>query len=224
MMGNLEKFAIVLVVGICAGLGIGWGIWRPKPAPIETAAVQVRQGDSSLVLERAPDANAKPAQEIPKGAKVERVVQVTVQPRAQAAQVPAPATQTVQAATSTASATNGLESPAAQPASPLLCPPVRVDLSLLRMPDQTRRVVASSPDGAVVGGVDIPVEAAAPTPRVLKYAIGGIWNPRDKTAGGFVDRDLGPLRLGVEGVQQRLSDVAGSRTTWAVQLRAGLRF
>ena len=41
---------------------------------------------------------------------------------------------------------------------PKMSPPVTVDLSLVREKDGSKRVVASSPDGAIVSGLDIPIE------------------------------------------------------------------
>ena len=162
-----------------AGIGTGWMLWRPKALKVETYAPGKWQGDGSLVLERKPQPDVRPAHEIPKGAKLERVVQVKVKPR----------NGTPTAATGT---------PGSGPANVLPeLPPVTVDLSLVRLPDQTRRVIASSPNGDVIGGVDIPVEAARPV-RSLRWAAGyefavSTWG---KTHSIIVQRDLGPLRLG----------------------------
>src|SRR4030067_133190 len=41
------------------------------------------------------------------------------------------------------------------------CPICSVDLTLVRMPDDTRRVVASSQTGTVLGGLDVPIERMA---------------------------------------------------------------
>jgi hypothetical protein len=183
-------------------------LWRPKTPKPETYAPPMRQQDGSLVLERKPQEDAKPAQQVPKGAKVERIVQVTVQPHAS----PVLSLPSVSGASDSASA------PARPP-----CSPVRVDLTLVRMPDDSRRVVASSPDGQVVGGVDIPVEAAA-TQRVLKWAAGPSWNPADRTFGAWIERDAGFLRMGADLYQVREPLVAGGRTTWAGFIRAGIRF
>jgi hypothetical protein len=64
-----------------AGIGTGWTLWRPKPPKVEAYAPEKLQADGSLVLERKPQPDARPAHEIPKGAKLERVVQVQVKPR-----------------------------------------------------------------------------------------------------------------------------------------------
>ena len=160
-------------------MALGWILWRPKPIPPETYAPQAQQQDGSLVLERKPMPDAKPAQQVPKGARVERVVQVKVKPR-----------------TDTPTAAPAI--PGSGPANVLPeLPPVTVDLSLVRLPDQTRRVIASSPNGEVIGGVDVPVEAAREV-KVLRWAAGyefaaSTWG---KTHSVLVQRDLGPLRLG----------------------------
>ena len=162
------------IAGVIVGMALGWMLWRPKPPKPEPYAPAVVQQDGSLVLERKPMPDAKPAQQVPKGARVERVVQVKVQPR----------NATPTAATGT---------PGSGPVNVLPeLPPVTVDLSLVRLPDQTRRVIASSPDGEVIGGVDIPVEAAREV-KVLRWAAGyefaaSTWS---KTHSVLVQRDLG---------------------------------
>jgi hypothetical protein len=162
-----------------AGIGTGWTLWRPKPPEVETYAQEKRQADGSLVLERKPQPDARPAHEIPKGAKLERLVQVHVKPRSD----------TPTAATGT---------PGSGPVNVLPeLPPVTVDLSLVRLSDQTRRVIVSSPNGDVIGGVDVPVEAAREA-KALRWAAGyefarSTWG---KSHSIVVQRDLGPLRLG----------------------------
>ena len=186
-------------------MALGWMLWRPKPPKPEPYAPAVVQQDGSLVLERKPMPDAKPAQQVPKGARVERVVQVKVQPR----------NATPTAATGT---------PGSGPVNVLPeLPPVTVDLSLVRMPDQTRRVIASSPDGTIVGGVDIPVEAARQA-RALKWSAGGTWNPADRSWGAWVQRDVGPVVLGADALQVRDPVQAGGRLRWVGLVRAGIRW
>ena len=178
------------VVLVLATLLAGWYLYGPKPPVPETYAPEARQADGSLVLERKPSATAKPKQVVPQGAKVERVVELTVQPTA-----PAP------------SADGQVVAP---------CPPVQVDLSLVKMPDDSRRVIASSPNGEVLTGVDIPVEPVR-SQRIPVWAAGVTANPIDKLYGVFLDRDLGPFRLGAE-INQTGTDAL------EVRLKAGVRF
>lgn len=197
-----------IVLGLVLGLGAGWRLWHPKQAPQEGWAPSQKLPGGGLVLERRPDPAVKPAQPVPAGAKVERVVQVTVQPR------PLPP----------------IPSPTAAPAiltsgapGPLICPPVRVDLTLVRLKDQTRRVLASSPDGEIVGGLDVPVESSQ-APKELRWAAGAIYGATSaggRTTGAFLHRDAGPLRLGVEVTRDT---VPGVRSEWAGRALVGLRF
>lgn len=208
----------LLAVGIAVGLGIGWELWQPKPPKVETYAPQVRQRDGSLVLERkpmAPEDAAKvvPLPQLPKGVKVERQVQVVVRPNP-----PAEPVSPLPSGSGASTGDNLTPDHIGEPTE--LIHPVRVNLALVRMPDQTRRVIASSPDGEVVGGVDIP-EAPAVQTKTLKWAAGGSWNPADKTWGGWVERDVAFVRVGADVFQQR--DFNG-RVTWAGMVRAGIRF
>ena len=155
---------------------------KPMIATPEIPSPAVKQADGSTVLERAPDAQAKPAQQVPKGAKVERVVKIKVQ-----------------------GGGTGLKLPDAGKA----CPPVTVDLSLVRMPDSTRRVVASSPDGEILSGLDVPVESAAPPPAPKRWAVGVSLNPVRQTVGVWIDRDLARVRVGAEINQTRDFGLSG---------------
>ena len=178
--------AWVLAAGLifAAGIGLGWKIFRSKPvAAVEVALPAQRQTDGSLILERAPDANAKPAQQIPAGAKVERIERIVVRPTAPSTSAAATAP------------TNGSGQPGAA-SIPALPSTTTVDLTLLRMNDNTERVVASSPDGEIVGGIDVPVAAAPREPK--QTALGGydIFNKSYLT--GYL-RKVGPFQVGAVG-------------------------
>ncbi len=179
---------LALTLGVVVGgAGMGtfaWKFWRPQPAPIETPAPAVLQADGSQILERDPNASAKPAQKIPPGATVERIVYVTVQPHGQPGEVIPP--------------TPGqLPGAAVVPAvvTPL-CPPVRVDLTVVRLKDLTHRVIASSPDGDVIAGLDVPVEIPS-APRELRWgavALVGYDNFRKmRVYGGAATYQRGPI-------------------------------
>ena len=186
---------IALVV---AGLFIGWKLFRPEPPKPETYAPAAAQEDGSKVLERKPQATAKPAHKITKGATVERIVKLEVKSKP------------VNAPSALQTGAGKAEAPAATD-----CPPVQVDLSLVRLPDESRRVIASATNGEIVGGVDIPVESAAPY-KELKWAAGLTANPLERTLGAFIDRDLGPLRLGAE--------INQIKDGYDLRLKAGVRF
>lgn len=105
------------------------------------------------------------------------------------------------------------------------CPPVTVDMTLIREPDGMRRVLASSPDGQVVGGLDIPVESAAPPAEPKRWGIGLSWSVGDQTAGVWIERDVPVfsqvVRVGAEVNQARAGiDAAGIDA----RLRMGFAF
>ena len=76
-MKPLTITAIAILAG--AGfVGLGWWMGQPKLV-VETAAPAVVQSDGSIITPRAPDAKAKPKQQIPKKSKVERIEQIQVQ-------------------------------------------------------------------------------------------------------------------------------------------------
>lgn len=189
MITRLQLVITIAVGLLLAGFGIGWYFFRPSPPPPEVYAPAEVQLDRSRVLERKPQANVRPPHKVPSGAKVERVVRVSVAPKE---------------LDLTAAADHSTE-----------CPTLDVDLSLVRLPDDSRRVIASSSNGRVVGGMDIPVETAAPY-KELKWAWGLSMSPIDNTFGAFIDRDLGPFRLGAE--------VNQIKNGFDARIKAGLRF
>jgi hypothetical protein len=79
---------------------------------------------------------------------------------------------------------------------------VKVDLQLVKDGDG-RRVVASSPDGQVIGGVDVPVEAAI-NPVSHKWAVGLSCDPGacQQTVGAWIERDIGRIRAGIDLIRQ----------------------
>ena len=211
-------WALIVALIFGAGMWAGWMLWHPDLAQ-ETYAPAKVQADGSRILERKPDAEAKPPQQIPKGAVVERVIYVTVQPHGQ------PAVETP--------AINGSDPQAARPATYTLgppstsqtpCPPVRFDMTLIRLPDQTRRVIASSPDGTVLpGSMDIPVEAAAP-PKELQWAAGGIYGIQSgggRSIGACLDRDIAFLRTGLEVTRDTAPNLPPA---WDARVRFMIRF
>lgn len=181
--------------GLLVGLFLGW--WLQAPTRLqEPPAASVRQADGSLVVERVDPATQpqKPPHELPKGAVEERRVSVVVQPRRGTVSK----TETV-GSTEAARLVESADHPAV--AGNMIdscdCPPVQVDLSLVRMPDKTRRVVASSPDGQVVSGIDVPVELAS-VPRIPRWTASAIAvADLDGIRPGFLlSRRLGPIVVG----------------------------
>jgi len=188
--------------------------------------------DGGLVLETKPDPNAKPLMEIPKGYRVERQGEVTIQPNPKEDLAPIPGSHPTENQPQ-------LSNPSLMPQTPF-----KIQWSLVSKPDGTERVIFRSNDGTILDGVDVPVRQAAPPPKELKYAAGASYNPADKTYGAWVTRDLGPFRLGLDVYQQRTPGIESVRTdfyngnnmgstviqavpaktAWAGMIKVGLRF
>lgn len=98
-----------------------------------------------------------------------------------------------------------------QPKAPE-CPPVSVDWALVQQPDGAR-VIASSPNGRVTGGIDIPLTGGAASPARV-WAAGAIYDPLHRRYGAFVERDLGRLRLGADVIQGDPGLTAMVRVGW----------
>ena len=201
---------IALAAGCAAGLTLGWMLWRPTHVKPEPPAPAIRQADGSLVAERSPQAHPAVPHQLPSGAKLERQVHVVVQP--------------------SAGGTGPTSGPSpegrAVPADATPCPPVTVDLSLVRMQDGTRRVVVSSPDGRVEQALDIPVERET-RPKELKSAIGLYkrWTPWGTSHGITAERDLAFLRGGVDLGESRVRLHTGEELRGiAVGIRVLIRF
>lgn len=179
-------WTIVLALSII-GAAIAVVLLWPHPKPVvETAKPAVTQSDGSTILERTDtQPSVKPPHVVPKGSTVERVVQVKVKPKVVIA--------------------DGIKdapslSPDAKPANN----PITVDLSLVRLTDDTKRVIASSPDGEIVGGMDIPIETLAYKPRV--WAAGISVDPVHQVGGVWVERDISRIRLGVDAGVNKFHD------------------
>lgn len=188
--------ASLAVAGVVVVSALAIGYWLGRPAPVvETPAPAITQADGSIALPRAPDAKAKPKHMTPRGAKVERVGQITAQ---------------------------GETPPEIAACTSAKCPPVTIDTSLVRMDDGSKRVIVSSPDGQILAGVDIPVETAAPPPEPPKWAVGLSLDPIRQTPGIWIERDIWRVRAGAEinQVKQR----ADGPSSAEIRLRVGWTF
>lgn len=185
----------VLCLSLVAG-GAALALYLSHPKNVqETAKPAEVQPDGSLILERTiTTPAAKPKQQVPKGAKVERVGSITVQ-----GETP----KEIKACTA------------------VECPPATIETSLVRLPDGSKRVLVSSPDGTILKGVDIPVETQE-TPEPKVWAAGVSLNPQNQTFGVWVERDVLRARVGVEinQTRQNLVGPVGAE----IRVRAGWTF
>lgn len=105
--------------------------------------------------------------------------------------------------------------PAAGSGAGCSCDQVTVNTMLVRESGGGQRLVVSSPDGEVVRAVDSPLEPLQ-IQRPALWAIGGTYGTGSR-AGAFVDRDVGPFRLGAE-----IDQAAGE--DWQARIKVGWRF
>lgn len=184
-------WTVVAALYVVTAASIVMLLW-PLPKPIvEVAKPAVVQPDGSTVIERTDtQPSVRPPHVVPKGAKVERVVQVKVQPKISTARP-----------SMGDSASNGNELSLIGMSPPAT---FTVDMSLIREKDGSKRVIASSPDGEIVGGLDIPIETLTYKSRV--WAAGISVDPVHQVGGVWVERDIGRIRVGAEVGANRYHD------------------
>lgn len=208
--------ALLLAVGLIFGVGVWAGrrYWTPK-TNVEKPAAAVVLLDGSVMLARDAGAGAKPAQTIPPEAKVVRIIKVVVKP-GEPAQPGTSGTAPQDGGTSTAPSTQ---------TNP--CPPVRVDLTLVKMPDGTQRVIASSPDGKIDGAasVDIPVAEPTAPAKAYTWGLGCVIGAGDNgaTSKGIVyhHKVIGPVWAAAEITK----DTYGNSTSgWSGRLQVSVFF
>lgn len=221
-MNSASKF-LVVSIGVL-GFACGW-LWRgPVVAPsTEAPAPAQRQADGSLVLARADGAKAPPPapHAIPQGAKEERRVQVVVKPAlgVVVSDIHAIADPAEASRLSAGALEKSVEFSDGSPIDSCDCPPVTVDLSLVRLKDKTRRVVASSPDGQILSGLDIPIEAA-PEVRIPRWTLSAVAvaDLEGIRPGALLQRRLGPVVLGagafVSPVNLTPAGIVSAGITW----------
>lgn len=164
-------------------------ILRPEKV-VEQTAAEIRHDDGALTLAKDPGAAARvdavaPVPTLPPG-KHTRTILIKVQPKPQPKVEPKPQPPgddgmciVVEAVT---------------------CPAVTVRLDITETPEGSR-VTASSPDGEIFGGLDVP-RTPLFVARELKWAAGvavatTVATTPITTVGGFIDRDWGPFRTGL---------------------------
>jgi hypothetical protein len=202
MSDRLERWLHFAELGAVAAISIGLYHWVTKPpAKIpETPAAEIRNADKSLTLQRAPDsAPAPPPHALPKGETEIRRVGVKVRPTS--GPVPAPA--------------------GSPPGTAATCPDVSVDLSLTENKKTgEQRVTASSPDGFILSGIDIPLRSYTP-PEDYHWGSGplfGLDTLGNRYQGAVLERDWHRARLGgaVFKVQPLIGAPAAGGMAWAV--------
>ena len=208
----ISSASALLIFGL--GAGTGWKLaTRKQPAPVP--APGIRQQDGSLILPVSPVQApvAMQSQRLPQGARVQRQVRVVVQPSAS----PAPSQPQEPGKIPPL--------PATQDATQIPCPPVEVDLTLVKLADGSQRVIASSPSGRVLdNSVDIPVGPAPADVHRYNWVAGVSYNVADKVGGLWLDYRIMRVTIGAEVQQVKQTLATGAPTTSAVSLRVGWQF
>lgn len=194
--------ALLLVVGLIFGGGVWMGhrIGSQKARTI-TPAPAVILLDGSVMLATDAGVGVKPVQVIPPGAKAERIIKVVVRP--------GPASSPISGTAPPAAGTSTTPPTTTNP-----CPPIRIDLTLVKLKDGSHRVIASSPDGQIEtdASLDIPVSEAPAPPKEKTWAVGGTYGAGTngaKSMGPLVMRRiLGPIWVGVELTRDTYTDVS----------------
>ena len=95
---------------------------------------------------------------------------------------------------------------------------IKLDFSLIKMSDESLRVVAKSSNGTIISGVDIPV-AFASTSSEYKYTMGYIYRPNSHAI--FIDRVTKRFVTGFEVVREKTQNF-DYRISYGVKV--GVRF
>lgn len=147
---ELLTLATIVIVAFLLGFHTkGYLQSKGQTKSQESPAAQFQQDDSSIVLERAPSAPSPAPHEIPKGGKEERRIELIVKPaKGIVGQIDSVKNSTEN---STENSKDSITNDSCE------CPPVEIALSMVRMPDGSMRAVASSANGQVIGGLDMPI-------------------------------------------------------------------
>lgn len=188
MQIKLILAAILLSMSCLSGIYIGYKMFDNKPeVVVQHSAGEVVINNSTKLLAKQPDKNAKADMPLPKGATLERLVKFSVKQKAKPAQE----------ATQTPNVEGKIGGKTGEKSSDELCPPIDISLALITDKDKQQRVEAYSPNGEIVGGIDIPVRDITIPKEVKKWAVGVSYNTLE-VKGLWVERDVGRIRLGAE--------------------------
>lgn len=193
-MSTMHRVLIILAAFL--GLVVGWLARGPvTAAPVrEHAAPAQHQADGSTIVERRESTPTPPPAlvEIPKGAQEVRRAHLEIQPqRGVVVHVDQPAGAVTRGdSLSLVHADLGA-------VDSCDCPPVTVDLSLVEMPDKTKRVVAKS-SGTILSAYDLPIERPVPTVHVPRWTLSAIavGDVEGIRPGALLSRRLGPFVVG----------------------------
>jgi hypothetical protein len=199
--------AILLILSCLFGVYIGYKVFDNKPnIVVQHSARETVLDENTKLLAKEPDKNAKADMPLPKGATLERIVKFTVKQKRLSAKV-----QEVVESGKQQGMDGGISG---DKSLDELCPPIDISLALITDMDKQQRVEAYSPNGEIVGGIDIPVRDLTIPKEQNKWAIGASYNTA-KIKGIWLERDLGRIRLGAEAQEVPMyGNVYTARVGW----------
>lgn len=194
---------ISLLLAFGSGLGLGWKLWMGKTTTVyrEIAAPAIKLPNGGEVLEKKIAKKPSIKQELPADSTVLEEGSIIFEP-----------TQPV-----TPAHHDGVPDQLAEPPKKYT-----INFAIVKLGDNERRVVASSPDGAVVGGIDVVIDPPKQTAPLLN-AVGVSYQPGKAAWGLWATRDWKFLRLGAEVSQVKLPELQG-KTNYTAAITCGIRF
>jgi len=193
MQIKLILASILLCLSCLSGIYIGYKMFDNKPeVVVQHSAGEVVVNPNTKILAKQPDKEAKADMPLPKGATLERLVKFSVKQK----KLPAQPTQEGIQTTNVEGKVGGVSG---ETSLDELCPPIDISLALILDKDKQQRVEAYSPNGDIVGGIDIPVRDITIPKEAKKWAVGMSYNTLE-VKGLWVERDVGRIRLGAEVV------------------------
>ena len=210
MISALKSYAIQIcaLTAFVLGLGLGWRLWSGKTTTIyrEVAAQAIRLPGGGEVLEKKVAKKPSIKQELPAGSTVLEEGSVVFQPTEKPGAVKHVHRDVVP------------DQPATQPKQYTLT------FAIIKTGDNERRVVFNSPDGSIIGGVDVVIDPPKQTKPLLNALglIGGKSDNGDRALGAFYDRDWKFTRTGVEVTNNTYANV--NKKGWEIRAKFGVRF
>ena len=179
----------IFSAGLLLGYGLGYKQFSPKPV-VETNAPEIRQKDGSLVLERKISEKPLNRPIMPFNASEWiRHSEVLINPN-----------------TSLIGSNAEIK-------------PIKVSFDLVKLSDQTYRVIVNAENGEVIGGVDVPIQTVH-NPEQTKWAAGGII--LNDGYGAFIQRNIGAFLVGLDVAQIHHKELNTKDLQYS--LRFGVRF
>lgn len=201
MTTKLYAILSSLLLAFGLGLGLGWKLWMGKTTTVyrEVPAPPIKLSNGGEVLEKRVAKSPSIKQELPQGSTVLEEGSIIFEP------------------------TKPIEDDQhVTPPEPLK--QYTINFAVVKLSDNSRRISASSPDGTIVGGVDVVIDPPKHT-EPLRNSAGLVYGTTawgDTAKGVYYDRDWKLFRAGAE--LTRNTYAIASRTGWEARVKFGVNF